>query len=51
MKEVGEESGKLSFIAEEKFSCCGKVKVVNDVSPTDSVPLGNFSNFCCLFKH
>lgn len=28
-----------------------QLKVVDDVSPTDFIPLGSFSDFCCLFKH
>jgi hypothetical protein len=48
----GQSQWKLSFIAEEKFSCCGsQSKVANGISPTDSFPFGSFSNFCCLFKH
>lgn len=26
-------------------------KVMDDLSPTDSIPLGSFSNICCSFKH
>lgn len=49
MREVGAVSGN-SFIAEEKFSSHEK-EVVNDLSPTDSIPLGSFLNFCCSSKH